>query len=349
MGAPRYGCTFVSFMIKNDQKKYRNMKKLGNIEVSDVGFGCMGMSDFYGTKATRNDAESIATIRAALDAGINILNTGDFYGVGHNELLIREALKGRTEKPLISVKTGILRTPSGGFSGIDTTPATLKNFAAHSLTRLDVEVIDIYQPARIHPAIPIEDTVGAIADLIREGKVRYLGLSEVNSEQLRRAHAVHPVTAIEVEYSLATRVIEKDLLRTARELGVGVTAYGVLSRGLLSGALEGNFPPSDFRAHVPRFQGENFASNQQRVQVLQQLAAEKGCTAAQLAIAWVLHQGNDILPLIGTTRRSRLAENLASQTIRLSASDLAQLDAAFPEGIIEGTRYDTQHMALVVQ
>ena len=314
-----------------------------------LGLGTMGMSDLYGTKNTRNDAESIQTIRAALDMGISFLDTGDYYGAGHNELLIREALKGRSDRPVISVKFGALRAPSGDWLGFDTRPEAVKNFAAYSLTRLNVEAIDIYQPGRIHPAIPIEDTVGAIADLIKEGKVKYLGLSEATPDIIRRAHAVHPVTAVEVEYSLASRVIEKELLAVCRELGIGIVAYGVLSRGLLTGELTGEFAPGDFRAHAPRFTGDNFEANKKRVALLQEMAHHKGCTASQLALAWVLHQGSDILPLFGTTKQSRLKENLEAANIRLTAEELDFLDKNFPDGAFAGTRYATPQMGMVVQ
>jgi aryl-alcohol dehydrogenase-like predicted oxidoreductase len=249
---------------------------------------------------------------------------------------------------VISVKFGALRSPSGDWLGFDTRPEAVKTFAAYSLNRLDVEAIDIYQPGRIHPAIPIEDTVGAIADLIKEGKVKYLGLSEATPDIVRRAHAVHPVTAVEVEYSLASRIIEKELLQVCRELGIGIVAYGVLSRGLLSGELTGQFTPSDFRAHAPRFTGENFEANKQKVAQLQEMAKNKACTASQLALAWVLHQGNDILPLFGTTKQSRLKENIEAADITLTAEELNWLNTNFPEGAFAGTRYATPQMGMVV-
>ena len=316
--------------------------------VTAPGLGTMGMSDMYGTKETRNDAESIETIRTALDMGINFLDTGDYYGMGHNELLIRDALKGRREKPVISVKFGALRSPSGEWLGFDTRPEAVKTFAAYSLNRLGIDAIDIYQPGRIHPAIPIEDTVGAIADLVQQGKVKYIGLSEASPDLIRRAHKVHPITAVEVEYSLASRVIENELLQVCRELGIGVVAYGVLSRGLLSGELTGKFAPGDFRAHAPRFTGENFDENKKRVAVLQDMAKEKGCTASQLALAWVLHQGNDILPLFGTTKKIRLKENMDAANIALSDEELSMLDRNFPEGAFSGTRYAAPQMGMVV-
>lgn len=316
--------------------------------VAVPGLGTMGMSDMYGSRESRSDAESIDTIKAALDMGINFLDTGDYYGMGHNELLIREALKGRSERPVISVKFGALRSPSGDWLGFDTRPEAVKTFAAYSLTRLGVEAIDIYQPGRIHPAIPIEDTVGAIADLVQQGKVKYIGLSEASPDIIRRAHKVHPITAVEVEYSLASRVIEKELLQVCRELGIGIVAYGVLSRGLLSGELTGSFSPADFRAHAPRFTGENFEANKQKVALLQDIAGQKGCTASQLALAWVLHQGDDILPLFGTTKKSRLQENLDAAGIRLTKEELDLLDKTFPEGAFAGTRYAAPQMGMVV-
>jgi len=316
--------------------------------VSALGFGTMGMSDMYGTKNSRNDEESIQTIRAALDMGVNFLDTGDYYGAGHNELLIREALNGRKEKPVISVKFGALRSRSGNWLGFDMRPEAVKNFVAYSLNRLNVEVIDIYQPGRISPAVPIEDTVGAIADLIKEGYVKYLGLSEAAPEIIKRAHKVHPVTAVEVEYSLASRVIEKELLPLCRELGIGIVAYGVLSRGLLTGELTGQFAPSDFRAHAPRFTGKNFEENKKRVEELRKFAAGKGCTASQLALAWALHQGNDILPLFGTTKINRLKENLKSVEIKLTQEELNYLDTNFNDETFAGTRYAAPQMEIVV-
>ncbi|MEZ0374694.1 MAG: aldo/keto reductase [Candidatus Sericytochromatia bacterium] len=326
----------------------RQLGKNGPL-VSALGLGCMGMSDMYGNKDSRNDQESIATIQAALDAGIRFFNTGDFYGMGHNEMLLGKALRGRREQALISVKFGAMRAPNGQFVGVDTRPQAVKNFAAYSLKRLETDYIDLYQPARIPADVPIEETVGAIKELIDQGYVRYLGLSEASPELLRRAHMVHPVTAVEVEYALSTRVIEKELLATARELGVAVVAYGALSRGLLSGSFDPELKPGDFRAHTPRFQGDNLQHNLGQVEKLTQLAAAKGCSTAQLAIAWVLHRGEDIVPLIGTSKRSRLQENLGALDLSLSPAEIDALDQAFPEGAFAGERYAPQQMGLVVK
>jgi aryl-alcohol dehydrogenase-like predicted oxidoreductase len=317
--------------------------------VSALGLGCMGMSDFYGPKTSRDDAESIATISEALDRGITLLDTGDFYGMGHNEALVAKAIAGRRDSVFLSVKFGALRSHSGAFLGFDGRPAAVKTFAAYSLQRLGVDVIDLYQPARVDPAVPYEETIGAVADLIREGKVRFLGISEASAEQMRRAHAVHPVTALQIEYSLATRLIEREILPTARELGVGIVAYGALSRGLLSDTFDGTLAPGDFRAHSPRFSGQNLAHNLERVATLKEIAARKGCTASQLAIAWVLARGEDVIPIVGTTKRTRLRENLQALDITLTTSDLAELDQAFAPGAIAGERYPEQQMQLVAR
>jgi len=302
----------------------------------------MGMSDFYGAA---DEVESIATIHAALDAGITLLDSGDFYGMGHNEMLIGRAVRERPRHAfLLSVKFGALRSPEGAFVGMDCRPQAVKNFAAYSLRRLGTDYIDIYRPARLDPNVPIEDTVGAIADLIRSGKVRYLGLSEVGAETLRRAHTVHPVVDLQIEYSLMSRAPEARLLRSARELGIAITAYGVLSRGLLSGTLPAQ-GPGGLRAHMPRFQGENYRRNLQLVEAFAAIARRKGVSPAQLAIAWVLARGEDIIPLIGTKRRDRLAESLAALGMRLSPEELAQLEAAVPAASVAGTRYGAEQMA----
>jgi pyridoxine 4-dehydrogenase len=313
-------------------------------QVSRVGLGCMGMSGMYGPA---DEAESIATIHAALDAGINLLDTGDFYGMGHNEMLIGRALEGRArDQVLISVKFGAQRGPDGGWLGSDTRPAAVKTAAAYSLQRLRTDHIDIYRPARLDPNVPIEETVGAIAELIEAGYVRYLGLSEVGVETLRRAAAVHPVCDLQIEYSIISRGVEDAILPACRELGIAITAYGVLSRGLISGhwSPDRSLDPRDFRSRAPRFQGENLEHNLALVDELRAIAAAKGASVAQIAIAWVLSRGEDIVPLIGARRRDRLAEALGALELELTADDLELIERAVPAGAAAGTRYDAAQM-----
>ncbi|MER7109690.1 aldo/keto reductase [Streptomyces sp. NPDC000229] len=316
--------------------------------VSALGLGCMGMSALYG-EADRT--ESVATVHAALDAGVTLLDTGDFYGMGHNELLINEALRtapaASRERALTSVKFGALRTVEGDFTGYDGRPAAVKNFAAYSLQRLGTDHIDIYRIARLDPEVPIEETVGAIAELVEAGHVRHIGLSEVGAGTLRRAAAVAPITDLQIEYSLITRGIEDEILPTARELGIGITAYGVLSRGLISGHFSRDraLAPGDFRSMSPRFQGDNLHRNLDLVDRLRKVAEGKGVTVAQTAIAWVLAQGDDIVPLIGARRRDRLAEALGALDVTLDADDLAAIETAVPAGAAAGERYTAAQMA----
>ncbi|WP_225803554.1 aldo/keto reductase [Streptomyces sp. NK15101] len=320
--------------------------------VSALGLGCMGMSALYGES---DRAESIATIHAALDAGITLLDTGDFYGMGHNELLINEALRtapaAAREQALTSVKFGALRTVEGGFTGYDGRPAAVKNFAAYSLQRLGTDHIDVYRIARVDPEVPIEETVGAIAELVEAGHVRHIGLSEVGADTLRRAAAVAPIADLQIEYSLISRSIEEKILPTARELGIGVTAYGVLSRGLISGHFtrDRELGPGDFRGMSPRFQGENLGRNLDLVDRLRAVAEAKGVTVAQIAIAWVLAQGPrhgaDIVPLVGARRRDRLTEALGALDVTLEAADLAAIEEAVPAGAAAGERYPAAQMA----
>ncbi len=311
--------------------------------VSRVGLGLMGMSGIYGPA---DESESIATIRAALDAGITLLDTGDFYGMGHNEMLMRDALRGVDRGSVfIQVKFGGQRDPRGAFIGHDASPNAVKNSLAYSLQRLGTDYVDLYQPARLDPRVPIEDTVGAIVEMIEAGFVRYLGLSEIGPATIRRAHAVYPVTALQIEYSLMSRGIEAQILPTVRELGIGVTAYGVLSRGLLSTASAREIGPGDPRARFPRFQAENLGRNLDLLAALEKIAQEHRVSTAQLAIAWVLSRGTDIVPLIGTKRRDRLAEALGALDLRLGPDDLAALEAAIPAGQVAGDRYDPGQMA----
>jgi aryl-alcohol dehydrogenase-like predicted oxidoreductase len=316
----------------------RTLGKTGP-RISALGLGCMGMSDLYGPA---DETESIATIHAALDAGITLLDTGDFYGSGHNELLIRQALHDRDRTQVtISVKFGALRDPDGGWGGNDGRPASVKNFLAYTLRRLGTEYVDIYRPARLDPQVPIEETVGAIAEMVRAGHVRHIGLSEVSADTLRRAHAVYPISDLQIEYSLLSRGIEEEILPTARELGIGVTAYGVLSRGLLSGhwSKEQSLSPYDFRNFSPRFSAENLDHNLMLVEALRTIAQAKGVTVAQIAIAWVLSRGKDIVPLVGARRRDRLTEALGALEVHLSADDLALIERAVPAGAAAGDRY----------
>jgi len=315
--------------------------------VSSLGLGCMGMSDLYGPA---DEKESIATIHAALDAGITLLDTGDYYGMGHNEMLLREALRGRKrESVVVSVKFGALRDPGGAWLGVDARPAAVKNFLAYSLRRLGTDYIDIYRPGRFNPAVPIEETVGAIAEMIQAGQVRYVGLSEVGADTLKKAHAVHPISDLQIEYSLISRGIEMEILPTIRSLGVGVTAYGVLSRGLLSGhwSAERSVAKGDFRGSLPRFQDENLERNLALVEALRSMANAKGASVAQLAIAWALSRGDDIVPLVGARRRDRLSEALGALDVTLTADDLARLEKAVPPDAAAGDRYDAGQMAML--
>jgi aryl-alcohol dehydrogenase-like predicted oxidoreductase len=329
------------------------MRKLGRTgpDVSAIGLGAMGMSGMYGPS---DRTESLATIHAALDAGINLIDTGDFYGMGHNEMLIGEALKGvGRDSYLLSVKFGAQRDPGGAWIGFDTRPAALKTACAYSLQRLGVDHIDIYRPARLDPNVPIEDTVGAVADLVKAGYVRHIGLSEVGSATLRKAAAVHPIVDLQIEYALVSRGIEDDILKTTRELGIGITAYGVLSRGLIGGHMQGGVAKTgvhgqgDFRGHSPRFQGENLEKNLALTESLRAEAAKLGLTPAQAAIAWVLAKGQDIVPVVGARRRDRLAEALSALDHPLTPEAVAALEAAVPKDAVAGTRYPEMQMAML--
>jgi aryl-alcohol dehydrogenase-like predicted oxidoreductase len=315
----------------------------GGPVVSRAGLGLMGMSGIYGRA---DDQESLATIRAAVDAGITLLDTGDFYGMGHNELLLRDALRRGIPRDsvFIQVKFGGQRDPAGAFIGHDTSPTAVKNSLAYTLTRLGTDYVDLYQPARLDPAVPIEETVGAIAEMVKAGYVRHIGLSEMGADTIRRAHAVHPIAALQIEYSLMSRGIEAQILPAVRELGVAVTAYGILSRGLLSSGTA-RLAPNDPRARFPRFSGENHARNLELLAGLEAIAAEHEASAAQLAIAWVASRGDDIIPLIGTKRPDRLAEALKALDLTLSADDLAVIEAAVPAAAVAGERYDAPQMA----
>jgi len=315
---------------------------LAGPKVFPLALGCMGMSGMYGEA---DEKESIATIHAALDQGVNLLDTGDFYGMGHNEILIGRALKDRSDKALLSVKFGALRGPDGSWMGFDGHPIAVKNFLAHSLTRLGVNHIDIYRPARLDPSVPIEETIGAIADMVKAGYVRYIGLSEVGPDTIRRAHATHPIADLQIEYALVSRAPERKIFPVLKELGIGVTAYGVLSRGLLSGSLPSG--KDDLRAHLPRFSGENAVRNQGLVNTLNALATERKLRPAQLAIAWVLAKSKEIVPVIGARTRAQLGEAIGALGVDLSAEEVAHIEEAIPAAAVAGSRYDERHMKML--
>jgi aryl-alcohol dehydrogenase-like predicted oxidoreductase len=316
-------------------------------QVSALGLGAMGMSGMYGPA---DETESIATIHAALDAGVTLIDTGDFYGMGHNEMLIGRALKDRDrDQVTISVKFGAHRAPGGEWLGYDTRPAAVKTWLAYTLNRLGTDYIDIYRPARLDPNVPIEDTVGAIKEMIDAGHVRHIGLSEVGAATIRRAHAVHPIADLQIEYSLMSRGPERQIIPVLRELGIGLTAYGVLSRGLLSGHWSKDQPvrQGDFRGFSPRFQGENLDHNLKLVEALREVADSKAVSVAQIAIAWVLSRGKDIVPLVGARRRERLSEAIGALDVPLSPADLDKIEDAVPADAAAGDRYAGAQMQML--
>ncbi|MBP2548922.1 aryl-alcohol dehydrogenase-like predicted oxidoreductase [Neorhizobium galegae] len=324
--------------------KTRQLGKTGP-QVSTLGLGCMGMSDMYGPS---DRSESIATIHAALDAGVTLLDTGDFYGMGHNEMLIGEALSGGLrDKVQLSVKFGAQRGPDGGWLGYDARPSAVKTALAYTLKRLGVDYIDIYRPSRLDPNVPIEDTIGAIGDMVTAGYVRHIGLSEMGAETIRRAAAVHPIVDLQIEYSLISRSLEDKILPVTRELGIGITAYGVLSRGLISGHWQKTRDTQgrDFRAMSPRFQKGNLEQNLALVDALRAIAEARGVSVAQIAIAWVAQQGDDIVPLVGARRRDRLSESLGALDLVLTGEDLAAIEQAVPKDAAAGSRYAEAQMA----
>jgi aryl-alcohol dehydrogenase-like predicted oxidoreductase len=319
----------------------------GGPVVSAIGLGCMGMSGTYGVA---DEKESIATVHAALEAGVTMLDTGDFYGMGHNELLLQKALAGRPrESFFLSVKFGAMRAPQGNFVGVDARPAAVKNFLAYTLKRLGTDYVDLYQPARVDPNVPIEDTIGAMAEMVKAGYVRHIGISEASPETIRRAHAVHPITALQIEYAIVSRSVETEIIPTLRELGISLVAYGVFSRGLLTGHAPNpeSAAQGDIRAHFPRFQGENLRANQVLIGRLRAIAHQKGISAAQLAVAWVLSRGKDIIPLVGARRRDQLSEALGAVKVSFSADELAAIEKAAPIGSIAGDRYGSEQMAVL--
>jgi aryl-alcohol dehydrogenase-like predicted oxidoreductase len=307
--------------------------------VSQFGLGCMAMSDMYGPS---DESESIATIHAALDAGITMLDTGDFYGMGHNEMLIRRAIEGRRKDVFLAVKFGAMRGPDGSFNGYDLRPEAVKNFLSYSLRRLGTDYVDLYQPSRVDARTPIEETCGTLASLVQAGYVRHIGISEASAATIRRARKVTPIVALQIEYSLVSRGAEATIVPAVRELGMGITAYGVLSRGLLSSSPVTS--PKDLRSHLPRFRGENYEKNQVLARTLGAIAASKNATASQVAIAWVMSRGTEIVPLIGARRRTQLAESLKALDLKLAAEDLAEIERAVPADAVSGTRYGEDQM-----
>jgi aryl-alcohol dehydrogenase-like predicted oxidoreductase len=310
--------------------------------VFPIGLGCMGMSGMYGAA---DEEDCIATIQSAIDQGVNLIDTGDFYGMGDNEMLIRRALVGRRDQVLLSVKFGALRSPDGNWAGYDSRPAAVKNFCAYSLKRLGTDHIDIYRPARLDPAVPVEDTIGAIASLIKAGYVRSIGLSEVGAETIRRAQAVHPIVDLQIEYAMVTRNVEQEILPVLRELGIGMTAYGVLSRGLLSGSRPQS--KADMRSYLPRFTGENYQRNRNLVDALASIAVQKEITPVQLALAWVLSRGGGIVPIPGARTRKQLDEALGALAVKLTSDELSRIDEVVREHPIAGTRYDARQMKML--